>query len=46
MLGRYDTSTFVRGPCSSKYKYLGFDEARHKTVYFDDACDATTATVV
>ena len=26
--------------------YPGFDEERHKTVYFDDACDATTAPVV
>ena len=43
---RYNTCTFVRRPCSCKYKYPGFDEERHKTVYFDDACDAATATVV
>ena len=43
---RYNTSTFVRRPCSCKYKYPGFDEERHKTVHFDEACDATTATVV
>ena len=43
---RYNTCTFVRRPCSCKYKYPGFDEERHKTVYFDDACDATTAAVV
>ena len=43
---RYNTCTFVRRPCSCKYKYPGFDEERHKTVYFDDACDGTTAAVV
>ena len=43
---RYNTGTFVRRACSCKYKYAGVDEKTHKTVYFDDACDATTAIVV
>ena len=43
---RYNTCTSVRRPCSCKYRYPGFDEEMHKTVYFDEACDATTATVV
>ena len=32
--------------CEEEAWYPGFDEERHKTVYLDDTCDATTAPVV